>query len=57
MERFKLLLEKEMTRKEFLGYFGVFFLSFIGMSTLLGILTKPDEIKNASGFGGGFFGR
>lgn len=51
--------DKEMDRKEFLKYSGLFLLSVVGLKTIVNLLSQPDyEIKEqtARGFGSGKYG-
>jgi hypothetical protein len=59
------VLNKEMNRKEFLSYLGMFFLTIFGISTLLKNLsnlnspskkTISSKSTNKTGFGGGAYG-
>lgn len=49
------ILQKEMTRQEFLVYVGAVFLTLIGLSSFLKALADPDPKPN-NGYGGSFYG-
>jgi hypothetical protein len=57
------LLNKNLTRKQFLQYIGVAFLSIIGISSLISALSKADNFgalnngKSGRGFGTNKYGR
>lgn len=54
------LMQKEMTRKEFLATLGFGVASIMGFSTLLGLLGKKNPLQqhstNAYGYGNGAYG-
>lgn len=59
MEYIQKILTKEMTRKEFLVYLGMLFLTIFGISSLLKSLSKlsPSPRKQPKiGFGAGPYG-
>ena len=47
-------LDKEMTRKEFLGFMGMAFLGVIGVGSVLTLLNKGNQ--NDLSFGSGSYG-
>ena len=48
-------LDKEMTRKEFLGFMGMAFLGVIGVGSVLTLLNKGNSGSDLS-FGAGSYG-
>jgi hypothetical protein len=59
MEKINNLLQKDMTRKEFLATIGFGVASVFGLATLLRLLTGKEAMttsSNSYGYGGGTYG-
>ena len=59
MKHLEKVMQKEMTRKEFLGALGLGIVSILGMSTILGLIFgKSDDKRSnaASTYGGSVYG-
>jgi hypothetical protein len=59
MQKINELMQKEMTRKEFLATMGFGVATIFGFSTLLGMLTgksNPFQQQNTMGYGNGAYG-
>lgn len=55
MGKFDNILQKEVTRKEFLAHAGIVLLAIFGIPGMLGILSKSTTPEPTDGFGSGVY--
>jgi len=58
-ERFRELIQKPMTRRQFLQYIGLVVLSLLGINSIMSLIMDPKQhprLKLGSQFGDGRFG-
>lgn len=56
MSRLNQLLNKEVTRKQFLATLGIGVISLFGLSSIMGLLSEGDYKRIDHGYGDGTYG-